>query len=77
VTGQIFGFASGDYIDARFMPFTSSVTAQWHENSGGTAGTLTLSNGGGTSIAFNLSGSYSPTSFTAASDGHGGTLCHV
>jgi hypothetical protein len=57
------------------MPFTSSVTAQWHEKSGGTAGTLTLSNGGGTSMTFNLSGSYSATSFTVASDGHGGTLC--
>jgi hypothetical protein len=77
VTGQISGFTGGDYIDARFMPFTSSVTAQWNENSGGTAGTLMLSDGGSTSMTFNLSGNYTSTPFTVASDGHGGTLCHV
>jgi hypothetical protein len=77
VTGAISGFATGDYIDARFMPFTSEVMAQWQENAAGTAGTLTLSNGIGTSMTFNLNGDYLVSNFDVLSDGSGGTLVTV
>jgi hypothetical protein len=73
VSGAISGFAAGDYIDARFMPFTSDVMAQWQENTGGTAGTLTLSNGSGTSTTFNLNGDYLGSNFDVSEDGNGGT----
>jgi hypothetical protein len=77
ITGAIYGFATGDNIDARFMPFTSKVTAQWQPNFGSNGGTLTLSNGSGTTTAFALAGDYPVSNFAVYSDGNGGTEIQV
>ena len=63
VTGQISGFAIGDFIDARFASFGPGVTAQWQENASDTGGVLSLVNGSSTLMTLNLAGVYTTAEF--------------
>ena len=58
VTGQISGFAGGDFLDLEGISF-SGVQANWSENKSGTSGVLTVSNGS-TSETFDINGDFSP-----------------
>lgn len=63
----ILSFAAGDTIDAAGVGFfAGTVTVGFN------AGTLTVANAT-QSAAFSLTGSFSPSGFQIASDGHGGT----
>jgi VCBS repeat-containing protein len=71
---SISGFGAQDQLDLRdlaYDPVTSA--ASFSENAGGTAGTLTVTNGG-SSASMLLYGDFTTASFALASDGHGGTL---
>jgi hypothetical protein len=73
-TGSIAGFGAQDQLDLRDLVYDpNTTTASFSENAGGTAGTLTVTNGGATATLL-LFGDYSTASFTVAGDGHGGTL---
>jgi hypothetical protein len=68
-TGTISGFSTsgGTSLDLRDIGFASSGEASW------SGGVLTVTDGAHTAH-INLAGSFSGSTFTAASDGHGGTL---
>ena len=72
VGGNIVGFTATDSIDVEFIPFSSNVTAFWQQS--GSTGTLSLQSNGSTLASFTLSGQFTNSSFTTASDGNGGTL---
>jgi probable HAF family extracellular repeat protein len=72
-TGQISGFGGQDQIDLRDVSYSANTTLGYAANNSNSGGTLTVSDGTHTANLA-LLGQYSATSFTAASDGHGGTL---
>ena len=72
-TGTVAGFTGQDQLDLTDIAFTANTTLGYAANAAGSAGTLTVSNGGNTAnIA--LLGSYIASSFVTSSDGNGGTL---
>jgi hypothetical protein len=72
-TGHIFGFSGPDQIDLGDIPFSATTSLDYTANASHTGGTLTVSDGTDTAnIA--LVGSYTASSFTLSSDGHGGAL---
>ena len=75
VGGNIVGFTATDSIDVEFIPFSSNVTAFWQQS--GSTGTLSLQSNGSTLASFTLSGQFTNSSFTTASDNNGGTLIEV
>ena len=78
-TGQIVGFAgdgtlaNSDSIDLKDIDFSHLTTETYTENSAGTGGTLTLSDGTDTAN-INFAGNYVLANFTLSNDGSGGTL---
>ena len=76
--GSIAGMAnSADSIDLRFHTFASGDHAVWSQTSAG-SGVLSVVSGNGSTVAsFNLSGSFGPQQFSAASDNNGGTSITV
>jgi hypothetical protein len=78
-TGKISGFAgdgtraNSDTIDLKDIAFSSLTNETYVENSDGTGGTLTLSDGTGTAN-INFSGNYVLQNFSFSNDGSGGTL---
>ena len=78
-TGQIVGFAgdgtaaNSDSIDLKDIDFSHLMQQTYTENSDGTGGTLTLSDGTHTAN-INFVGNYVLENFTLSSDGSGGTL---
>jgi trimeric autotransporter adhesin len=72
-SGLVAGFSASDSIDLKDIAFGSGTTLSYAPASGGTSGTLTVSDG--THIAnIELLGNYTAASFTKASDGGAGTL---
>jgi hypothetical protein len=74
--GTISGFHLGDEIDLRGLAFTSGTTnLSWTQLTSGAnaSGTLTVSSGAAVET-LTLLGQYSQGSFSATSDGHGGTV---
>jgi autotransporter passenger strand-loop-strand repeat protein len=74
--GTISGFHLGDEIDLRSLAFTSGKdTLSWSQLTSGAnaSGTLTVTSGAKVET-LTLLGQYSLASFSATSDGHGGTL---
>ena len=75
IGGTINGYAQGDTIDLSFHTFATGDHAVWTENAANTAGTLSFLTGSGAVITtLNLTGSYTSSQFTLASDGSGGTV---
>jgi autotransporter passenger strand-loop-strand repeat protein len=75
--GTISGFTLGDEIDLRGLAFTSgTINASWTQLVSGAngSGTLTVSSGATVVETLTLLGQYSQGSFSATSDGHGGTV---
>ncbi len=72
-TGTVVGFGAQDQIDVLSLPFITSMTVGYSENSTQTGGKLTL-NDGGHSANIALLGNYTAASFSVSQDGHGGTL---
>jgi hypothetical protein len=78
-TGVITGFAgdgtlsNSDSIDLKDIAFSTLTTETYVENSDGTGGTLTVSDGTQTAN-INFSGNYVLENFNFSSDGSGGTL---
>ena len=78
-SGQIVGFAgdgtlaNSDSIDLRDIDFSHLTTETYTENSAGTGGTLTLSDGTDTAN-INFAGNYVLANFTLSTDSSGGTL---
>ncbi len=71
-TGTISGFANRDQVDLGDIGFSANTALSYIDN-GSNGGTLSIGDGAHTaSIA--LQGTYLASSFTLASDGHGGTL---
>jgi autotransporter-associated beta strand protein len=66
-------FGIGDAIDLAGIGFGARTTLGYSENSSGTGGTLTVSDGAD-AAAITLLGHYMASSFVTAADGHGGTL---
>jgi hypothetical protein len=77
-TGQISGFtgtsAQSDAIDLKGIAFDLGTTWTYAENSAGTGGALTISEGTTVVDTINFAGSYTTANFTVQSDGNGGTL---
>jgi hypothetical protein len=78
-TGQISGFTgtsatSSDAIDLKGLAFDSAMKWVYTENSAGTGGELTISEGSTVVDTINFSGNYTTANFTVQSDGDGGTL---
>jgi hypothetical protein len=74
--GTISGFQLGDDIDLRGLAFTSGKERlSWSQLTSGAnaSGTLTVTRGAAVET-LTLLGQYSAADFSAASDGHGGTL---
>jgi hypothetical protein len=78
-SGQIFGFTgtapgltTSDAIDLTDINF-ANLKETYTENTAGTGGTLTVSDGTNTATLY-FSGAYAPASFNFATDGQGGTL---
>jgi autotransporter passenger strand-loop-strand repeat protein len=74
-TGQIsnFSLTGGTSLDLRDISFTSGKTkATFVQNGAKTQGVLTVTDGTHTAL-ITLVGNYSGSTFTASSDGHGGT----
>ena len=70
--GTISGFHLGDDIDLRGLAFTSGKdTLSWSQS--GTSGTLTVTSGAKVET-LTLLGQYATADFSAATDGHGGTV---
>jgi len=70
--GTISGFQLGDDIDLRGLAFTSGKdTLSWSQS--GTSGTLTVTSGAKVET-LTLLGQYATADFSAATDGHGGTV---
>jgi trimeric autotransporter adhesin len=75
--GTISGFTLGDDIDLRGLGFTSgAINLSWTPLTSGAdaSGTLTVSSGAAVVETLTLLGQYSQGSFSATSDGNGGTL---
>ncbi len=78
-TGVIYGFAgdgtlsNSDYIDLKDIDFSHLTIETYTENSAGTGGTLTLSDGTHTTN-IDFAGNYVFENFTLSNDGSGGTL---
>jgi hypothetical protein len=75
--GTISGFHLGDEIDLRSLGFTSGVTTlSWTQLTSGAnaSGTLTVLSSGAAVENLTLLRQYSQASFSATSDGFGGTL---
>ena len=71
-TGTVAGMTGQDTLDLRDIGFGATTTLGFAENSSGTGGTLSVSDGRHTAnIA--LLGHYMASTFVASSDGHGGT----
>jgi hypothetical protein len=66
-SGTVAGLALGNYLDLVGFAYQGNSTPGYN------AGTLAVTEGGGT-IDIALLGSYFAGSFVASSDGHGGTL---
>ena len=77
-TGQISGFtgtsATSDAIDLKGLAFDSAMQWVYTENSAGTGGSLTISEGSTTVDTLNFAGNYTTANFNVQSDGNGGTL---
>jgi hypothetical protein len=71
--GAISGFATGDSLNLADIVFGANTTLGFSENSAGTGGTLTVSDGMHTAN-LNLLGQYSAAGFAGAADQNGGTL---
>lgn len=71
--GTIAGFAVGDFLDMADIAFTSATTLGFTEAGNNLSGTLTVSDSVHTAT-LTLLGQYMAARFTAASDGHGGTV---
>jgi uncharacterized repeat protein (TIGR03803 family) len=69
--GRISGFGGQDHVDLRDIAFSANTTLHYTQNNGNSLGVLTVSDG---THAANIVFEGQYTSFTAASDGHGGTL---
>jgi hypothetical protein len=72
-TGAVSGFGAHNCIDLSEIAFGPNTTLGYSENSSHTGGTLTVT-AGERSASVALLGNYIASSFTTASDGHGGTL---
>lgn len=78
-TGVIYGFAgdgtllNSDYIDLKDIDFSHLTIETYTEDSAGTGGTLTLSDGTHTAN-IEFAGNYVFENFTLSNDGSGGTL---
>ncbi len=71
-TGKVSGLAEFDTLDLKDIAFGAHTTVGYTPNSGNTGGTLSVSDG--THLAkIALIGNYMASTFTASSDGHGGT----
>jgi hypothetical protein len=78
-TGQISGFTgtsatTSDAIDLKGLAFDSAMQWVYTENSAGTGGELTISEGSSVVDTINFAGNYTTANFTVQSDGSGGTL---
>jgi hypothetical protein len=71
--GSIAGFAAGDSLDLADIGFAANTTLGFSENSAGTGGTLTVSDGTHTANLA-LFGQYSAASFASVGDQNGGAL---
>ncbi len=72
-TGKVSGFGAQNAIDLPAIAFGAQTTLGYSQNSNGTGGTLTVTNGTqNANIA--LLGNYMASSFALESDSHGGTL---
>ena len=71
--GAISGFTSGDSLDLADIVFGANTTLGFSENSAGTGGTLTVSDGTHTAN-LNLLGQYTAAGFVGAADQNGGAL---
>ena len=72
-TGEISRFGTDDAIDLTGVAFREHTTLGYLQNSNGTGGTLTVTNGAH-SVSIALMGHYMASSFASGSDSHGGTL---
>ena len=71
--GKIIGMANQDAVDFRYIPFSAGDQAVWFQGAG--QGTLALVTSLGAGLAsVTLQGTYTTANFTAADDGHGGTI---
>jgi autotransporter passenger strand-loop-strand repeat protein len=71
--GMVSGFTLGDSLDFAGIAFNSNTTLAFSENSAGTGGTLTVSNGT-QAASILLLGQYIAGNFSMANDGQGGTI---
>ncbi|HEX3703276.1 MAG TPA: hypothetical protein VHU82_08100, partial [Vicinamibacterales bacterium] len=74
VTGTVLGFTGQDQLDFAGITAGASASLLFTPNNGG--GVLSVSDGT-TTASLVLAGDFTPSSFTAASDGHGGTLARL
>jgi autotransporter passenger strand-loop-strand repeat protein len=71
--GLVAGFGQPDLISLKDLAFVSGATSATWTQSGGTSGTLAVTNGT-SAVQITLLGQYVTGQFSAASDGHGGTV---
>ncbi len=72
IVGPIASFGQGDSLDLQTISFASGLHTSWQQNGG--SGTLSLLNGGGSTLAsFTMTGQYSASDFAVVNDGSGGT----
>jgi len=71
--GTIANFKTGDFLDLKDIAFGSSTSMNFVEAGNNLSGTLSVTDGSHTAH-ITLLGSYTPSQFTSASDGHGGTV---
>ena len=72
-TGTVAGFSLGDSLDLLDIGFGAHTTLGYSQNSAGTGGSLTISDGAH-SATISLLGQYSAAGFQTASDQHGGAI---
>jgi len=70
---RVEGFATGDHVDLRGLAFGGTETLAFSENSAGTQGTLTITDGA-QSLKLILFGQYAASDFKLTADGGGGTM---
>jgi autotransporter passenger strand-loop-strand repeat protein len=71
--GKIEGFGGDDQIDLRALVFSSGTMSASYVDSGGTSGTLTVTDGALTAKLLMI-GAYVVEQFSLSTDGHGGTM---
>ena len=72
-TGTVAGLALGNDLDLADIAFGAGTKLSYTPNAGNTGGTLNVTDGSHTANIL-LLGNYTASSFTTASDGHGGTF---